>query len=202
VYDPCIGSWPTANALSVYPFLEQNNNILGFNKSFLSTIAAHDQQCGYAQYRKDFMHFPPNGTQPPTYLNSTADPQCDLWDMVYNTAYGVNPCFNVYEPNLQCPLLSDPLGFPSDLIYSYPGLPPYFNRTDVKKAMHVPLTTDWELCTGPVFVGDGGPEDEGDLSPDPLQGVLPRVIEATNRVLVYVDPFSPLRIKGCAKHSD
>ncbi|KAK4938528.1 hypothetical protein LTR10_021060 [Elasticomyces elasticus] len=184
MYDPCIGSWPTANALSIYPWLEQNNNIMGFNKTFLSNLAQADQQCGYAQYRQDFMHFPPNGTQPPTYLNTTADPDCDLWDTVYNSAYGVNPCFNVYEPNLQCPLLSDPLGYPTDLIYSYPGLPPYFNRTDVKEAMHAPLTTTWVECTGPVFVGDGGPEDEDDTSADPLQAVLPRVIEATNRVLV------------------
>ncbi|EXJ80947.1 carboxypeptidase D [Capronia epimyces CBS 606.96] len=184
VYDPCIGSFEYANAISVYPFIEQYNNILGFNKSFVSLLAQRDKQCGYAQFRQDYMHFPPNGTQPPLYLNTTADPDCDLWDAVYDNAYGVNPCFNVYEPNLQCPLLSDPLGFPSDLIYSYPGLPPYFNRTDVKKAMHAPLTTDWELCTGPVFVADGGPEGYGDLSPDPLQGVLPRVIEATNRVLI------------------
>lgn len=32
--------------------------------------------------------------------------------------------------------------------------------------------------------GDGGPEEEGDTSPDPIQHVLPQVIEATNRVLI------------------
>jgi carboxypeptidase D len=47
--------------------------------------------------------------------------------------------------------------------------------------MHI----DWLECgSGPVFVGNGGPQGEGDLSPDPFQSVLPRVIEATNRVLV------------------
>ncbi|KAJ9628170.1 hypothetical protein H2204_009430 [Knufia peltigerae] len=185
VYDPCIGSWPTANALSVYPWIKKNNNMMGFNDSYVSMLADMDKKCGYAQYREDYMHFPPNGTQPVTYLNTTADPDCDLWDNVYDTAYSVNPCFNVYSPNLACPILSDPLGFPSDLIYSYPGLPPYFNRTDVKKAMHAPANADWELCTGPVFVAeDSGPEDENDLSADPIQKVLPRVIEATNRVLV------------------
>lgn len=184
VYDPCIGSFDYTNAIYVYPFIEQNNNILGFNKTFVADLAARDKACGYAQYREDFLQFPPNGTQPPLYFNATADPECDLWDDVYINAYAVNPCFNVYEPNLQCPLLSDPLGFPTDLIYSYPGLPPYFNRTDVKKAMHAPEDTDWALCTGPVFVGEGGPQDRGDLSADPLQGVLPRVIEATNRVLM------------------
>merc|ERR1712169_68614 len=92
VYDPCIGSWPTANALSVYPWIQQNNNIMGFNQSYVSKLADMDQKCGYSQYRKNFMHFPPNGTQPSTYLNTTADPGCDLWDSVYDTAYSVNPC--------------------------------------------------------------------------------------------------------------
>ena len=50
--------------------------------------------------------------------------------------------------------------------------------------MHAPMDVEWLECKGPVFVGDGGPEDEGDSSPDPIQYVLPRVIEATNRVLV------------------
>lgn len=194
VYDPCIGSFDSTNAITVYPFIEQNNNILGFNKSFVADLAARDQSCGFAQYREDFLQFPANGTQPALYLNATADPGCDLWDDVYMNAYAVNPCFNVYEPNLQCPLLSDPLGFPSDLIYSYPGLPPYFNRSDVKKAMHAPETTDWALCTGPVFVGEGGPQNRGDLSADPLQAVLPRVIEATNRVLMYVYVHVPVHV--------
>ncbi len=36
-----------------------------------------------------------------------------------------------------------------------------------------------------VFVGgDSGPEQEGDTSADPIQHVLPQVIEATNRVLI------------------
>lgn len=123
--------------------------------------------------------------QPEQYFNSTNDADCDLWGMVYNAAYAPNPCFNVYEIGLQCPLLGDVLGFPTDLRYSYAGVPIYFNRTDVKKAMHAPLDVTWDECsTGPVFVGDGGPQDEGDLSADPIQKVLPRVIEATNRVLV------------------
>lgn len=50
--------------------------------------------------------------------------------------------------------------------------------------MHAPENVEWLECNGPVFLGDGGPEGEGDTSPDPIQSVLPRVIEATNRVLI------------------
>lgn len=52
--------------------------------------------------------------------------------------------------------------------------------------MHAPDYVNWAECSAePVFVGgDIGPQGEGDTSPDPIQGVLPRVIEHTNRVLV------------------
>lgn len=103
--------------------------------------------------------------------------------MIYAASYAPNPCFNVYQVSGSCPILSDPLGFPTDIIYSPPGLPVYFDRADVKKAMHAPNIT-WSECSGPVFIGEGGPEDEGDSSADPIQSVLPRIIEATGRVLV------------------
>jgi len=184
-YDPCIGSYVyTQQEAVAVPFVQQFNNVLGFNDSFMADLNASHYSCGYASYIDQYLVFPPNGTQPALYFNSTSDADCDLWDDVYFSAYGPNPCFNVYEIGSQCPLLSDPLGYPTDLQYSYPGLPVYFNRTDVKKAMHAPLDVSWLECSGPVFIGEGGPEDEGDSSPDPIQGVLPRVIEATNRVLV------------------
>ena len=76
-------------------------------------------------------------------------------------------------------ILLDPLGFPTNLVYSYPGLSPvYFDRADVKAAMHAPTYIDWAECSGPVFFNNE------DNSLDPIQHVLPQVIEATNRVLV------------------
>lgn len=185
VYDPCIGSWAAQNDITVYPYVEQNNNVLNLNKSYLAALQARDEGCGYSTFRDQYMSFPPNGTQPPLYENCAASPDCCTWNSVYEAAYGPNPCFNVYDVGLQCPLLGDVLGYPTDLQYSFPSQPVYFNRTDVKVAMHAPLDVSWSDCApNPVFVGDGGPQDEGDISPDPIQNVLPRVIEATNRVLV------------------
>jgi carboxypeptidase D len=44
--------------------------------------------------------------------------------------------------------------------------------------MHAPTQIDWQECSGPVFFNNE------DSSLDPIQHVLPQVIEATNRVLV------------------
>ena len=90
-----------------------------------------------------------------------------------------------------CPIAWDVLGFPTELVIESPGSFIYFNRSDVKAALHAPQDITWAECSGPIFFGNGpggggtgGPEGEGDLSPDPIQGVLPQVIEATNRVIV------------------
>lgn len=108
MYDPCIGAFDVQNDIYTVPFITHNNNVLGYNASYLASMEASDESCGFAQYREDYMHFPPNGTQP--VLNESAHPDCGLWNSAYNSAYAPNPCFNVYEIGLQCPLLSDPLG--------------------------------------------------------------------------------------------
>lgn len=139
--------------------------------------------CGYASYLDQYFTFPPSGVQPPLFFNFTEAGKCDVFDAIYTALLANNPCVDLYEIVGQCPLLSDVLGIPTGLVYN-PYNETYFNRTDVKMAMHAPLDVDWMQCTGPVFVGQGGPQNEGDLSPDPIQHVLPQVIEATNRVLV------------------
>ncbi|ETI22932.1 hypothetical protein G647_04726 [Cladophialophora carrionii CBS 160.54] len=185
-YNPTIGefSWVQTQAV-IYPLLQQNTNVMGYNKSFMATLAALDKSCGYADYRETYFKFPPAKVQPPKYFNSSSDADCDIWHSAYFAAYATNPCFNPYLISLQCPLQGDPLGFPSDLIYSYPGIPVYFNRTDVKRAIHAPVDREWSLCNGNPFLGrEGGPQNLGDLSADPIQHVLPRVIDATQRVLI------------------
>lgn len=92
---------------------------------------------------------------------------------------------DIYEVTTQCPLLWDVLGAVTQLDYTPEGANIYFDRTDVKMAIHAPLNVTWGECNGRPFVGgDSGPETEGDTSADPIQHVLPQVIEATNRVLV------------------
>jgi carboxypeptidase D len=54
----------------------------------------------------------------------------------------------------------------------------YFNRRDVKEALHAPFEKEWSVCTNKVGT------DPDKRSPLPIQGVLPRLIEKTNRVLI------------------
>lgn len=200
MYDPVIGSYDyIQEQLVAWPYIEENSNMIGLNKSYMAQLQAADVSCGYSAYRDKYLVFPASGVQPVTPDN-LAD-NCRINDLASNAAFGPNPCFNSYEINTQCkltslsfslfcangegPIPSDPLGFPTNLAYSYPLLTPlYFNRDDVKAAMHAPASVEWTECSGPVFVGEGGPEGAGDLSLDPIQSVLPKVIEATNRVLV------------------
>lgn len=177
MYDPCIGSCTyIQEEVTAYPFVEQNNNMIGLNASYLAQLKALDESCGYAAYRDQYLTYPASGIQPPTPDFSD---ECDINTAATNAAFNINPCFNSYEIVTQCPIPSDPLGFPTDLAYAYPALTPlYFDRDDVKAAMHAPAYVDWQECSGPVFVNND------DTSVDSIIKVLPQVIEATNRVLV------------------
>ena len=95
---------------------------------------------------------------------------------------GCHNCNEVQADSKCSPLLGDVASNPgglSCLPQTY-----YFNRTDVKKALHAPLDVSWSECgEHDVFVGQFhhgigvGPEGENDRSADPIQHVLPQVIE-------------------------
>ncbi|KAJ5773493.1 hypothetical protein N7457_008389 [Penicillium paradoxum] len=173
-YDPCIGQFDyVQEQVPVVPFVQENANLFNFNKSLMAELEAK---------HKSF--------QPPKMFNYTSDADCDLFDLVYNEIFHINPCFDLYEINLMCPLLWDVLAFPTSLDYQAPGASVYFDRADVKRALHAPKR-DWHGCSvDPVFIGgDAGPEQEGDISANPIEHVLPQVIEATNRVLISNGDF-------------
>ena len=190
MYDPCIGQFVTVQEeYTAVPFALAQQANLGLNASFIKEMTAIHESCGYAAFIEKYLTFPPPGIQAPQlYKFSSPDVNltCDVFDLIFEAAIDLNPCFNIYEVSQQCPILWDVLAFPGSLFYQYPGATVYFNRTDVKTALHAPLDVDWTECSNePVFVGGlSGPETEGDTSADPIQHVLPQVIEATNRVLV------------------
>ncbi|CEJ55066.1 hypothetical protein PMG11_01343 [Penicillium brasilianum] len=183
MYDACIGQWDWIQAeLPAYPFVQQHSELFNFNSSFMMELESTYQECGYEEYFDKYFTYPASEVQPSRIMNYSV---CDIYNMIYFEAYDPNPCWNPYRVNQACPLLWDVLGFPTDLAYE-PAPETYFNRTDVKKALHVPESLEWSLCSSEsVFVGnDPGPEQQYDTSLNPTEGVLPRLIEATNRVLI------------------
>lgn len=176
IYDPSIGSDYAQQEATAYPFLQQNANLFKLNSTFTSQLAALDQSCGYAAYREKYLVFPPAGVQPVEQVNYNTIGECDVFDAIVNGVFEINPCFDIYEVNSQCPLLWDVLSFPTELVYTPPGATTYFNRTDVKEAVHAPLDVDWMVCANGVL--------DQDTSPMSIEHVIPQVIEATNRVLI------------------
>ena len=167
------------------PFVQENANLFNLNDTFMAELESMHKKCGYADYIDKYLTFPASGVQPPMSFNYTSDADCDLFDLVINEMYNINPCFNLYEISAMCPLLWDVLGFPTAIVYEPEGASVYFDRPDVKKALHAPNITWAECSSESVFVGgDAGPEQEGDTSANPIEKVLPQVIEATNRVLI------------------
>ncbi len=204
MYDPVIGQYVyTQEEVVAVPYVLANQNILNLNSTFVATLESLDKSCGYAALRDTYFTFPPPGNQPAKFFNYTSEADCDVFSMIDNAALTVNPCFDIYEINQQCPLLWDVLSFPTQLVYTPEGANTYFNRSDVKAAIHAPQSVSWAECSNVgVFVGGdksgnyhtGGPESAGDLSPDPIQTVLPKVIEATKRVLVSNGDFDMIII--------
>lgn len=154
------------------PHLNAYSNVFALNDSFMTSINSRAEKCGYLSFLEEALTFPPKGKF--TAPNESA-PGCDVWTDIVNAAIYVNPCFNFYHLTDFCPFLWQITGFPS----LAGGPNNYFNRSDVQKAIHAP-PTDYVIC-GDDKVGLLVP---GDTSPPSSFGPLPRVVEATNNVIV------------------
>ncbi|KIR57664.1 carboxypeptidase D [Cryptococcus bacillisporus CA1873] len=192
VYDPAIGETIfVQEQIPTYPFVEANANLFNFDKTTMAELKELHETCGYQDYIHRYLKFPPTENQPHLYYDyfDYDNATCGIFGKVSAKTSRINPCFDIYAINQMCPLLWDVLGTPTQLDYAPGGI--YFNRSDVKAAIHAPSHIDWTTCaTKPVFVGgEDGPQSRGDLSLDPIQKVLPQIIEATNRVLISNGDF-------------
>jgi carboxypeptidase D len=136
----------------------------------MKEINERDKKCGFTKYLDEALTYPP-----PSNFPATPDPYsdgCQVWDDITTAAALVNPCFNIYHLTDFCPYPWDVMGFPS----LAGGPNDYFNRSDVQKVLHAP-PTDYSICGGNIF-------PQGDSSVPSALGPLPKVIEATNNVLI------------------
>ncbi|KAH8674126.1 Alpha/Beta hydrolase protein [Xylariales sp. PMI_506] len=165
------------------PFIDYWAGLFPLNESTSDAVHENHASCGYANYLDKYLVFPPAGLQPNTGLpgvnNDSTEylPGCDVLDQVLEAMFLLNPCFDYYGVSVQCPILYDPLGFSNGYGYQPPGSPEvYFNRSDVKEALHVPVSDDWNICKNGVL-------NEDDSLPSILVQI-PKVIEATNNVQI------------------
>ncbi|KAH9963660.1 Alpha/Beta hydrolase protein [Russula compacta] len=160
-------------------FVHKNQNVFPFNQSFLAYIDDLANRCNYDSYLEKYLTYPPPPAPFPLPGTSTvADPGCDAWTAIFEAVLLLNPAFNVYRIFDMPPILWDVLGFPG----SAPQIqvsPVYFNRPDVKAAIHAPENVQWTECaTESVFVAPG------DTSPLPSWGVLPKLIDRGTRTVI------------------
>ncbi|KAF5370183.1 hypothetical protein D9757_010630 [Collybiopsis confluens] len=177
VSDPVLGWDVVQEQIPAVDFVHKYLNVFSLSDSIMAKLDATAKKCNYAGYVDKHVTFPPAGPLPLPGNSTEADKGCDVWDSIFDSALAVNPAFNIYRIFDVFPILWDVLGFPgsfTDVQLS----PLYFDREDVKKAIHAPVNVDWTECSNVnVF-------PHGDSSLPPAFTVLPNVIEKSERSVI------------------
>lgn len=177
IYDGLISAKIVQFNLPILPYIFRHASefVLDDNTLFLATQIS--DECGFTEFYDRYLSFPPSGTQPTIdpvtgmlpNVTSITNTTCigTLRDTVVKGALMTNACFNQYNILDHCPTVYTPI-FDD----------PYFDRTDVKKAIHVPASTPWQWCRELEYVFK--PNDSS--LPSNLKQ-LPQVIETTKNVI-------------------
>ncbi|TFK89211.1 alpha/beta-hydrolase [Polyporus arcularius HHB13444] len=177
--DPVLGWNVTQQQIPAVDFVHKYDPVFSLNRTFMAQIDDVATRCGYAGYVDTYLTYPPRGPLPLPGNSTIFDEGCNVWQMILDAALIVNPGFNYYRIFDNWPILWDVLGYPTGDT-PMPQSPIYFNRTDVKKAIHVSVDANWNACTSSstdVF-------PTGDASLPPALTVLPNVIEKSQRTVI------------------
>jgi len=176
IADPVLGWDVVQDQIPAVDFVHKYEHVFALNQTFMTYIDKKNKECNYAGYLDKYLKYPPTGLLPLPGQSTENDPGCDLWTEIFNAALLINPAFNVYRIFDMYPVLWDVLGFPGSFFAI--ESPIYFDREDVKKAIHAPLNQTWSECT------DTNVFPNGDASLPPAFTVLPDVIEKSNRSVI------------------
>ncbi|KAH9997007.1 Alpha/Beta hydrolase protein [Russula vinacea] len=134
------------------------------SQSFLAQIDQIADKCNYTSYLEKYLTYPPPPAPFPLLTSIETDPS------IKSAALRLNPAFNVYRIFDMPPILWDVLGFPG----TSPNIqsPVYFNRSDVKAAIHAPGSVSWTECSNSSVFVNG----DNSLGTPVSWEVLPRVI--------------------------
>lgn len=177
IADPVLGWTVAQTQIPAVDFVHKYENVFAFNQTFLAHLDQLAATCNYTGYVDKFVTFPPKGPLPLPGRSTSAARGCDLWDLIFDAALTVNPAFNIYRIFDTFPVLWDVLGFPGSF-EDIQLAPLYFDRTDVKEAIHAPVNVSWSECT------DVNVFPQGDSSLPPAFTVLPNAIEKSKRAAI------------------
>jgi carboxypeptidase D len=180
ISDPSISHDVVGSQIPAVDFVHKFENVFALNKTFMAFIDQKAADCGYKGYIEKYVTFPPKGPLPVPNGKTTPDDECDVWDMIFSAVLLTNPAFNMYRIFDTYPILWDVLGFPGS--FPQQQSPIYFDRADVKAAIHAP-NVKWSTCAEkPVFVN--AEDHDVDNSLPPAFTVLPNVIQKSNKTVI------------------
>ncbi|KAG0141378.1 hypothetical protein CROQUDRAFT_663956 [Cronartium quercuum f. sp. fusiforme G11] len=187
IIDPVLSYNVVQNEIPAWPMVQRYEYVFGINKTFKAELETLHHECGYADYISKYHTFPPPpGPFPIPAVGTYDDPSsvnetCALWEKIYNASVIVNPAFDVYHIFDTEPILWDVLSGTTEGSQLWPnqkGDPTYFNRTEVKQMLHVPISSNWSECSyKDVFI-------DHDSSVPVSMSVLPGVIEKSKRTII------------------
>ncbi|KAK0739890.1 Alpha/Beta hydrolase protein [Apiosordaria backusii] len=178
-----IHSYDLQQDIPIVRFIEHWGSLFPFNDTFRSHIKSMDAQCGFSAFVDTYLTFPPISPLPSIlpgiYENGTWSEECyHLYDEIWLATTLQNPCFSLYHITDFCPRIWDVLGFLASTPYLPSGTKAYFDRNDVKAAIHAPQNKTWSLCADEyVFAGS-------DSSEPSTMYALPNVINKTGNVII------------------
>ncbi|KAH8833996.1 alpha/beta-hydrolase [Flagelloscypha sp. PMI_526] len=166
IADPSLSYDLVQEEIPAYDFMIANEAQFALSEAEKAKFKKQAKDCGYLGYIDKYVKYPPQEIKD----------GCDIWSDIFEATLEVNPAFNIYRISDVYPILWDVLGFPG----SFPDEqthPLYFDRADVKAAIHAPNTTWLECSDVDVF-------PNGDTSPPSALSVLPNVIEKSKRTVI------------------
>ncbi|KAI0254191.1 alpha/beta-hydrolase [Lactifluus subvellereus] len=168
INNPAIGWDVVQGQIPAVGFVHKHEDVFPFNKTFLAHLDSVAAACHYADYVEKHVKYPPHGLLPLPGKSTESDPGCDVWDEILSVGLFADP---------MRPSLWDMLGFRGPLSQTQVS-PRYFDRADVKAAIHAPADVQWVTCPSvDVF-------PHGDASLPPAFTVLPNVIEKSKRSVI------------------
>lgn len=176
LFDPAIGRLAVQEQAPAVQYLNARRSYFNLNDTFMEHINQQAFYCGYTDYMKQALTFPPKGPIAlPSSINAVGaiSPNCMLWMEIAKAALYVNPCFDPYHITSYCPFPSNQLGFPSL------GWGPnnYFNRSDVQETLniHEPRSS-FMMCKETEF--------NLDHSEPSAFRMIPSIVERTGNVVI------------------